>query len=109
MLTSSAVVFVLVKSVVKNVNLETRVVEPRPEIRGEVARSMFYMADRYKSDGLVLFEKQARLLYKWHKADPPTDQELKRNGLIASLQGNRNRFIDNPELLDQLINDGYFF
>ena len=91
------------------VNYHARVVEPRPDIRGEVARSMFYMADRYKSDGLVLFEKQARLLYKWHKADPPTDQELKRNGLIASLQGNRNRFIDNPELLDQLINNGYFF
>lgn len=91
------------------VNYHGRIAEPRLEVRGEVARSMFYMADKYKSDGLVLFEKQARLLYKWHKADPPTSDEVKRNGVIASLQGNRNRFIDEPELLDQLMINGHFF
>jgi len=91
------------------INYRARVAEPRESVRGEVARSMFYMADQYKSDGLILFEKQARLLYKWHKADPPTSSEKERNGVIERLQGNRNRFIDEPELLDQLMSNGHFF
>jgi len=91
------------------VNDKARVAEPRESVRGEVARSMFYMADRYKADGLILFEKQARLLYAWHKSDPPSNHEKRRNNVIERLQGNRNQFIDQPELLDQLINNGHFF
>ena len=91
------------------VNYKARVAEPRESVRGEVARSMFYMADQYKADGLVLFEKQARLLYQWHKSDPPSRSEKDRNSVIERLQGNRNQFIDQPELLDQLINNGHFF
>ena len=90
-------------------NYKSRVAEPRPSVRGEVARSMFYMADKYKADGLILFEKQARLLYKWHKADPPSELEKGRNSVIERLQGNRNRFIDSPELLDNLMTNGHFF
>ena len=86
-----------------------RIAEPAPKVRGEVARAMFYMADRYKSQGLVLFEKQAKLLYQWHKSDPPSKHEAYRNDRIESLQGNRNRFIDQPELLDGLMSNGYFF
>jgi len=91
------------------INYKARVAEPRESVRGDVARSMFYMADQYKSNGLILFEKQARLLYKWHKADPPSSSEKERNSVIERLQGNRNRFIDQPELLGQLMNNGHFF
>ncbi len=91
------------------VSERSRVAEPAPKSRGEVARAMFYMADRYKSQGLVLFKKQALLLEKWHKADPPSKEELRRNDVIETLQGNRNRFIDSPSDVHQLINEGHFF
>jgi len=86
-----------------------RVAEPAPKKRGDVARAMFYMADRYKSEGLVLFKKQALLLEKWHRADPPNQEEQRRNNVIEKLQGNRNRFIDSPDQVHRLIKSGHFF
>ncbi|MFT6100875.1 MAG: deoxyribonuclease-1 [Arenicella sp.] len=91
------------------VSERNRVAEPVPDKRGEVARAMFYMADRYKPEGLVLFKKQALLLEGWHRADPPSDEERRRNDVIETLQGNRNLFIDSPEELHRLVKAGYFF
>jgi len=91
------------------VNSRQRVAEPTPEVRGDVARAMFYMADRYKADGLILFKKQATLLERWHKLDPPSSEEKRRNDIIETLQGNRNQFIDNPGRLHTLIRSGHFF
>ena len=59
--------------------------------------------------GLVIFEKQARMLYKWHQADAPGETEMHRNDQIEKLQGNRNPFIDSPDKLGLLIENGYFF
>jgi len=91
------------------VDYRARVAEPAPAVRGEVARSMFYMAYTYKKQGLELFEKQARLLLKWHQADPPTTAEKKRNDAIEKINGRRNLFIDQPEKIEQLMSAGYFF
>lgn len=85
-----------------------RVAEPAPNVRGEVARAMFYMAYQYRQQGLKLFTKQQRLLHQWHQSDPPSQHEIDRNNKIEKLQGNRNPFIDAPEQLDKLIADGYF-
>jgi len=76
-----------------------RVVEPRPASRGEIARSMFYMSQEY---GLRVFPRQGRELQAWHREDPPSDWERRRNDLIQQIQGNRNRFIDDPGLADRL-------
>jgi len=78
-----------------------RVAEPMPQVRGEVARAMFYMEHRYKQ--LFLYEKQADILLKWHKSDPPSKQEMSRNDKIEKIQGNRNPFIDTPELINKRI------
>lgn len=91
------------------VNARQRVAEPANEVRGDVARAMFYMADRYKGDGLILFKKQAQLLERWHRLDPPSAEEKRRNEVIENLQGNRNQFIDDPERLHRLIGSGHFF
>lgn len=91
------------------VDYRARVAEPAPNVRGDVARSMFHMAYTYKSQGLELFEKQARLLLKWHKADPPTLAEQKRNDAIEKLTGHRNLFIDEPEKIEELMSERYFF
>ena len=90
------------------VDTKARSAEPTPSVRGEVTRAMFYMADRYKSRGLVLFEKQAKLLHEWHLADPPSQHEKERNNIIESLQGNRNNFIDEPQVLTDLYLNGHF-
>ena len=74
------------------IDYRARVVEPRPAVRGNIARSMLYMADRY--DELKLYERQRRLLLEWHRADPPDEAERARNRRIAELQGNANPWID---------------
>jgi deoxyribonuclease-1 len=81
------------------VNHEQRQAEPRELSRGEIARAMFYMENRYRDDGLEIFESQARMLRRWHRDDPPGAVERKRNDLIETLQGNRNPYIDDPGLL----------
>jgi deoxyribonuclease-1 len=68
----------------------TRAVEPRPAARGDIARAMLYMADRYE---LTIFERQRHTLLEWHRSDPPDDQERRRNALIAEHQGNANPWI----------------
>ncbi len=75
-------------------------VEPRPAVRGDIARAMFYMSNRYN---LTLFKRQKALLLRWHRQDPPSAEERRRNNIIQKLQGRRNPFIDNPELANLLL------
>ena len=42
---------------------------------------------------------QLSALIKWHIQDPPDEKELARNDLVESEQGNRNPFIDLPQLV----------
>jgi len=43
------------------------------------------------------------ILLKWHMADPPSLTEAVRNDGAAAYQGNRNPFIDYPELAIQML------
>ena len=85
--------------------------EPRDEIKGDVARMLFYMATRYEGEGgepnLELVDGTTSssssnlgdlaTLLLWHGQDPVDECELARNELVYGIQGNRNPFIDNPE------------
>ena len=86
----------------------SRTAEPAPKVRGDVARAMFYMADRYRAEGLEIFAKQAKLLLRWHRNDPPSATEKRRNDVIEKIQGNRNIFVDDPAKLDDLYKNGGF-
>lgn len=70
-----------------------RVVEPRPASRGNVARAMLYIADRYD---MKIYERQRRMLLDWHRDDPPDDAERRRNRLIEKRQGNPNPWVEAP-------------
>ena len=70
------------------------VVEPRDVVKGDIARSLFYMHIEY---GLPL-NGMMPMLQRWHAADPPNAHERWRNKIIQGLQVVRNRFIDHPEL-----------
>lgn len=74
-----------------------RMVEPRPEVRGDIARAMMYMHDRY---AIRIHARQGLLLKQWNRQDPPDAFERRRNDVIERLQGNRNRFIDKPAGID---------
>ncbi len=80
-------------------NTRKRVVEPRSEVRGDIARAMMYMHDRY---AIRIHARQGKLLKQWNRQDPPDAFERRRNDVIESLQGNRNRFIDKPAEIDRL-------
>ncbi|MBP7830570.1 MAG: endonuclease [Kiritimatiellae bacterium] len=87
--------------------------EPPDEVKGDIARALFYMDVRY--DGLEANTEDIQLqdalsdpaerrmgvlttLRAWHEADPPSLAESNRNEKIyATYQYNRNPFIDHPE------------
>ncbi len=74
-------------------------VEPRPQARGNIARAYFYM---HKTYDLPVPDAMKPLLLQWHKDDPVSEAERRRNKKIDELQGTRNAFIDDPALADTL-------
>ncbi|OIQ20610.1 MAG: hypothetical protein BM556_01345 [Bacteriovorax sp. MedPE-SWde] len=75
--------------------------EPPAEFRGNIARALFYFATRYNKK---INDTQEYFLRKWHKEDPVTALDQERNDRIMEIQGNRNPFIDHPELVDRIKN-----
>lgn len=75
--------------------------EPPFEHKGNVARALFYFSIRYK---IRIPQHEEFFLRQWHLIDPVDAEERERNELIERHQGNRNPFIDDPQLTD-LITD----
>ena len=93
------------------------VFEPDDEYKGDFARIYFYMVTCYKSvvgtwpgsgqldssNGYKAFSDWSmQLLMEWHRADPVSQKEIKRNEAVYSEQGNRNPFVDHPELAEYI-------
>ena len=75
--------------------------EPKDDIKGDVARIIFYMNIRYNMDIEKLgVAKSVEMLILWHNQDPVDYYEIYRNEQIQQIQGNYNPFIDNPWLVD---------
>ena len=92
-------------------------------MKGQIARIMFYMEVRYDGNdrdevngpNLQIVDERTRTgevgkigklsdLKKWHCEYEVTQEELDRNNIIQSWQGNRNPFIDRPELVERAWN-----
>lgn len=85
--------------------------EARDEVKGDVARIIFYMDTRYEGNNgelnLTVVDEintyplpehgKLSTLLEWNEMDPPDEFERNRNNVIFSWQKNRNPFIDNPE------------
>jgi len=95
--------------------------EPRDEVKGDVARMIFYMATRYEGENgeldLVVVDEvntspapehgKLSTLLEWNTLDPPSEFEETRNDRIyENWQGNRNPFIDHPEFADYIWGSG---
>ena len=94
------------------------VFEPDDEYKGDLARSYFYMVTCYKnelpswpgSDQLNYSANKYKafstwtinMLMEWTRLDPVSEKEIKRNNAVHGIQGNRNPFIDHPELAEYI-------
>lgn len=94
--------------------------EPSNEWKGDFARGYMYMATTYqnlswkgtqaaqileKGDYPTLKRWAYELYIKWAKQDPVTPLEVKRNNDVYKIQGNRNPFVDFPNLMEYVWGD----
>ena len=92
--------------------------EPCDEYKGDFARTFMYMFTCYqdltweytwmnyeKSTYPTLKPWAVELLLKWHKQDPVSEKEVNRNNAVYAVQGNRNPYIDYPQLADYVWGD----
>ena len=74
------------------------VYEPRAAQKGNAARSIFYMATAYNTQGGNTWQlptnKSQESLKTWHFNDLPDNYEIARNEFIFSKQANRNPYVD---------------
>lgn len=83
---------------------------PRDEVKGDVARILFYMITMYDHLALVnekpgvLEMAKLDVLLEWHEQDTVDAFERNRNDVIYSYQKNRNPFIDHPEYVQMIYN-----
>jgi deoxyribonuclease-1 len=83
------------------------VFEPHTGQKGNSARALLYFFLRYHNQpihqndypGADFFAHRLPLFQSWMQQDPIDTQEQQRHELIAQRQGNRNPFIDIPELV----------
>ncbi len=89
---------------------------PAEEYRGDFARMIMYVATLYPVDWWkgtasrffvdgnypTLGGYAVRLLLAWHRGDAVSDIEQQRNDAVERIQGNRNPFIDYPELAEYI-------
>lgn len=78
--------------------------EPADAVKGDVARIILYMYvryggdSRYSCDSIGNVFESVDVLLQWCALDPVDTWEMGRNEVVAGIQGNRNVFIDYPEL-----------
>ena len=94
--------------------------EARDEVKGDIARIIFYMSTRYEgNDGELDLEVVDRVntyplpehgklstLLEWNFQDPPDEFERNRNNVIYAYQKNRNPFIDEPNFAELIWGGG---
>lgn len=90
------------------------VFEPDDEYKGDFARVYFYMATCYQdytwkytymfnnSSYLTLNQYARNILLSWHRNDPVSQKERDRNDAVFTIQGNRNPFVDDPNLAEYI-------
>lgn len=90
------------------------VFEPADEYKGDFARAIFYMATVYddlpwaydymfvSNSYPSLVPWAANMLLDWARRDPVSQKEIDRNDRVEQYQGNRNPFIDFPQLAEYI-------
>lgn len=91
-----------------------KVFEPADQYKGDFARAYLYMATVYDDlkwaykymfvDGSYpsLQPWAINMLLEWSRRDPVSQKEIDRNDVVEQYQGNRNPFVDFPELAEYI-------
>lgn len=94
--------------------------EPADKWKGDFARGYMYMATAYQNltwtgtQALQILEQGSyptlqqwayTLYMEWARADIVDEQEVKRNNEVCKIQGNRNPFVDFPNLMEYIWGD----
>ena len=83
-----------------NAKLSNKTWYPGDEWKGDVARMVLYLNLRYHEPlNNEISTGGVEMLLKWNDEDPVSDLERQRNNVIEKAQGNRNPFIDFPQLV----------
>lgn len=76
--------------------------EPLDNVKGDVARICLYMwirwGDAWGANSITELFHDTDVLLEWMELDPVDTWEMGRNEVVGAIQGNRNVFIDYPEL-----------
>ena len=67
--------------------------EPRDQAKGFIARTYFYMADRYALADEILPPATEKLMMRWDRQYPVSDWERLRNQRIAKVMGHTNPYV----------------
>lgn len=79
------------------------VYEPRDAQKGNLARSIFYMATAYNGangtgdNWSIPSNQDQNVLKNWHFTDLPDSYEIARHELVYNIQNNRNPYIDSVD------------
>lgn len=84
--------------------------EPADAVKGNVARAMFYFVTLYHNKNIrqgginyrEFWTNNIPMFLKWNRMDPPDENEKRRNDLVEKFQNNRNPYVDNYQLADQI-------
>lgn len=106
--------------------------EPADQMKGDIARIILYIYVHYSERGftpsggvtkggktfeysnmtaaltltsIMGYDSEERckeVLKEWNKLDEPSQVEKLRNDTVQKIQGNRNPFVDHPELVDKI-------
>lgn len=76
-----------------DMEIENSKAEPAPHIRGNIARTYFYMDKAYPGRG-VISSSSRKMFEAWDRLDPVDAWECERNKRIKAIQGNGNLFVE---------------
>lgn len=99
-------------------NYRKTIFEPIDAYKGDFARSYFYVVTAYEEQLPLWNSDQVggsrypgfsdwslHLMLKWHREDPVSIKEVRRNEVVYRIQKNRNPYIDYPELAEYVWGD----
>ena len=75
-----------------DVEIKRGKVEPRDEVRGEIARTYMYMDSVYPGKGIISNQNRSTF-EEWNRSDPVDEWECERARKIEKIQGNRNEVV----------------
>jgi len=75
-----------------DVEIENKKVEPKGNIRGEIAKTYLYMDSVYPGRGIIS-NKNMKLFNAWNQSDPVDEWECERAKRIERVQGNSNEIV----------------